>query len=114
MDLGGLECAFVLQETLPGARQRLASPFQHLQEACVETVWDWLTIFIFAGLVTLMLQRSTEDEPKDKLWHYAPPAVACAVANYLGNEGIDWAAVLILIALVAYVFIVLKVRIPGT
>lgn len=79
----------------------------------METVWDWLTIFIFAGLVTLLLQRSSEDEPRDKLWQYAPPALACAVANYLGNEGIVWAAVLILVALAAYLFIVLKVRIPG-
>lgn len=79
----------------------------------METVWDWLTIFIFAGLVTLLLQRSSEEEPRDKLWQYFPPALACAVANYLGNEGIVWAAVLILVAVVAYVVIVLKVRIPG-
>ena len=78
----------------------------------METVWDWLTIFIFAGLVTLLLQRSSEDTPKDKLWQYLPPALACGVANYLGNEGMIWAAVAILAGLVAYVFIVLKVRMP--
>lgn len=78
----------------------------------METVWDWLTIFIFAGLVTLMLQRSSEETPKDKLWHYAPAAIACAVANYLGNEGVIWAAVAILVGMSAYVLIVLKVRIP--
>ena len=78
----------------------------------METVWDWLTIFIFAGLVTLLLQRSSEDRPKDKLWQYLPAALACAFANYLGNHGVAWAAVTILIGLVVYVFIVLKVRLP--
>lgn len=80
----------------------------------METVWDWITIFLFAGLVTLMLQRSSEDRPRDKLWHYAPPALGCAVANWFGNEGITWAAVLTLLVVAAYVFIVLKVRLPGT
>nr|WP_166180541.1 XrtV sorting system accessory protein [Altererythrobacter segetis] len=78
----------------------------------METVWDWLTIFIFAGLVTLMLQRSSEETPKDKLWQYMPAALACALANYLGNEGVVWAAVVILLATLAYVLIVLKVRLP--
>ena len=78
----------------------------------METIWDWLTIFIFAGLVTLLLQRSSEDAPRDKLWQYFPPAVACAMANYFGNQGTVWAAVVILIALVAYVVVVLKVWIP--
>lgn len=78
----------------------------------METVWDWLTVFGFAGLVTLLLQRSSEEEPRDKLWQYAPPAVACAVANYVGNEGMSAVAVLILVAAVAYTFTVLKVQLP--
>jgi hypothetical protein len=79
----------------------------------METVWDWVTVFAFAGLVTLMLQRSSEDKPRDKLWQYAPPALGCAVANYLGNEGIEWAALLILAGVVVYIFVVLKIRLPG-
>lgn len=79
----------------------------------METVWDWLTVFAFAGLVTLMLQRSSEEKPRDKLWQYAPAAIGCAVANYVGNEGIEWAAVLILVSVAIYVFVVLKVRLPG-
>jgi len=78
----------------------------------METVWDWLTIFIFAGLVTLLLQRSSEDRPKDKLWQYFPAGIALAVANYLGNHGVVWAAVAMLIGLVVYVLVVLKVRLP--
>jgi hypothetical protein len=80
--------------------------------AGMETIWDWLTIFIFAGLVTLLLQRSSEDSPKDKLWQYFPAALACAVANYLGNHGVVWAAVAILVGLAVYMLVVLKVRLP--
>jgi hypothetical protein len=74
----------------------------------VETVWDWVTVFCFAGLVTLLLQRSAEEEPQDKLWQYAPPAVGLAVANYVGNEEIHWLAAAMLLAVGAYIFIVLK------
>lgn len=78
----------------------------------METFWDWITVFCFAGLVTLMLQRSSEAVLRDKLWHYAPPAVGCAVANYLGNEGWPIPAGIVLAAVLAYIFVVLKVRLP--
>lgn len=78
----------------------------------METVWDWLTIFCFAGLVTLMLQRSSEEVLRDKLWHYAPPAIACAVANQVGNEGMHVLAALILVGVAIYVYKVLKVELP--
>lgn len=77
----------------------------------METVWDWVTIFAFAGLVTLLLQRSSEDEPRDKLWHYAPPALACAVANQVGNADQDLVAAMIMGGVVVYLFAVLKLRI---
>ena len=79
----------------------------------METIWDWLTVFLFAGLATLLLQRSSADEPQDKLWHYAPPALGCAAANYLGNHGQPIIAGLLLAAVVVYVFVVLKVRLQG-
>jgi hypothetical protein len=78
----------------------------------LETIWDWVTVFCFAGLVTLMLQRSAEAEPRDQLWHYAPPAIAFAVTNYLGNHGEPWIAVAMLIAAIVYIFRVLKVSLP--
>ena len=78
----------------------------------METVWDWVTIFAFAGLVTLMLQRSSEEKPKDKLWHYGPPALACAVANQVGNADYHLFAIMIMAAVVVYVFWALKVRLP--
>jgi uncharacterized membrane protein YkvA (DUF1232 family) len=77
----------------------------------LETFWDWFTVFCFAGLVTLLLQRSNEETPRDKLWQYAPPAIGLAVANYAGNEKIHWLAAIIIAAVAAYVFVVLKPQI---
>lgn len=77
----------------------------------METVWDWLTVFGFAGLATLLLQRSSEDEPRDKLWHYAAPAGGFALANYLGNHEMGLGAGAVLIAIVVYIVMVLKLRI---
>lgn len=76
------------------------------------TIWDWLTVIAFAALVTLMLQRSTEAELRDELWQYAPPAIGCATANYVGNDGRDLLAAALLIAVIAYIFTVLKVQFP--
>lgn len=78
----------------------------------METVWDWITVIAFSGLVTLLLQRSSEDEPSDKLWQYLPPAIGCAVANYLGNEGQHWLAGALLFAVIVYIHKILKVRLP--
>ncbi|WP_367274053.1 XrtV sorting system accessory protein [Erythrobacter sp.] len=79
----------------------------------METIWDWLTVFAFAGLVTLMLQRSSEEVPRDSLIQYLPAAGGCAVINYLGNEGMVLAAVLLSIVTFAYVLIILKPRPPS-
>lgn len=76
----------------------------------METIWDWTTVFCFAGLVTLMLQRSMMDQPPDRLWQYAPPAIGCAVVNYLGNEGQHVVAAIGLIFIGIYVYKVLNVR----
>lgn len=78
----------------------------------METPWDWITVFIFAGLATLLLQRSTEEQPRDELWHYLPAAAGCAAANYAGNEGYHVLAAAIVAAVVAYILIVLKVKLP--
>ena len=74
----------------------------------METIYDWVTVLLFAGLITLFLQRSSMDEPPDTIWHYIPPAIACALANYLGNEGHAIPAVAVLVAGAAYVVKVLK------
>lgn len=74
----------------------------------LETVYDWVTVAVFAGLAVLFLQRSSEDEPRDKIIHYLPPAVGCAVANYLGNEGYSIPAVAMVVGVMAYVYFILK------
>ena len=53
----------------------------------MQTVYDWATMIVFAGLIVLFLQRS-QGEPRDHLWQYLLAAVGCAGTNYLGNEGL--------------------------
>jgi hypothetical protein len=79
----------------------------------METPYDWITMAVFVGLIILFLERSTAPEPVDTIWHYIPPSVGCAFANYAGNEGYGWAAIAILIGVGAYVLLVLKLQIPG-
>lgn len=74
----------------------------------METVYDWVTMAIFAGLVVLFLQRSSADEPVDSIWSYLGAGVGCAVANYIGNEGQHLLAVVAVVATLAFIFIVLK------
>ena len=75
----------------------------------METVYDWITVAIFGGLVVLFLHRSmAEGEPKDTIYHYLPPAVGCAFANYAGNEGQGPLSAAIVVAFLAYIFLVLK------
>jgi hypothetical protein len=73
----------------------------------VETVYDWVTMAVFGGLVVLFLHRSTHPGPDDPMWRYLPPAVGCAVANYVGNQGYSVVSALILAAVLAYVLLVL-------
>lgn len=79
----------------------------------METIWDWVTVLAFAGLITLFLQRSDESEPRDKLWQYFPPSIGCAVTNYFGNEGQVLLAVGVAAVSLIYVFAVLKPSLPG-
>lgn len=74
----------------------------------METVYDWVTVAVFAGLAVLFLQRSSEEQPRDKITHYLPPAVGCGLSNYLGNEGMTIPAVALLVGVMAYIYFVLK------
>ncbi len=76
----------------------------------METVYDWVTLGIFAGLVVLFLQRSTGEveDQKDSLLWYLVAGGGCAVANYLGNKGQDVPAVLILVGTIGLILFVLK------
>lgn len=81
------------------------------RRAAMETVYDWVTLALFCGLATLFLDRSVGAAAAgDRGWHYLPPAFSCALANYLGNEGLHLAAVPMIAATCVYAWMVLK---PG-
>jgi len=74
----------------------------------METVYDWLTMAVFAGLVVLLLHRSAQEEPSDSIWAYLPPAIGCTISNQLGNGGYEVIALLMLAGVVTYIIAVLK------
>lgn len=81
----------------------------------METVYDWVSVFIFAGLIVLFIHRQTsaaDDDPDESVLPYLVGGVGCAVGNYFGNEGSPPLAVLILGATILYIFYYLR-PIPG-
>jgi hypothetical protein len=76
----------------------------------MDTIYDWISLAIFAALVVLFLQRSTSgQEEKDvSLLFYLAAGVGCAVADYFGNHGQHIVAVLLLTATVVFIFVYLK------
>jgi hypothetical protein len=75
----------------------------------MQSIYDYLTMAIFAGLIVLFLQRSVgEEEYRDHLWQYLVAAVGCAAANFAGNEGYPIVAVALIIATLAFIHYVLK------
>ena len=75
----------------------------------MQTVYDWVTVAFFAGLIVLFLQRSIGDgPPRDSMLHYVLPALGCAVTNYFGNQGEHILAVLILTASAIYAWYFLR------
>jgi uncharacterized oligopeptide transporter (OPT) family protein len=76
----------------------------------MDTIYDWLSLAIFAGLIVLFLQRSTSDraEKDASLLYYLAAGVGCAVANYFGDHGQDLLAILLLVATVGFIVYFLK------
>ena len=76
----------------------------------METVYDWVSIGIFAGLIVLFMQRSTaeDDSIHDPLWMYLAAGGGCAVANYLGNNEMDIPAIVVIVATLAFIVHFLK------
>ena len=70
----------------------------------METVYDWLTVALFCAIAITYLQRSLVPlERRDPIIGYLPPAIGCAVANWLGNEGHGvWAVALLAVCTVYY------------
>jgi hypothetical protein len=75
----------------------------------MSTIYDWITMLIFGGLIVLFLHRSVgPDQPTDGIYHYLPPAVGCAIADYLGNADQKIASIAITIAVVGYILVFMK------
>ena len=76
----------------------------------MSSVWDFLTLGTFAGLVVLFLQRSMGDEQHepDPMWRYLVAAFGCALTNYLGNEVNGIAAAITFAATLAFILYVLR------
>jgi hypothetical protein len=77
----------------------------------MKTVYDWITVMIFAGLVTHFLHQSTKPAaPGQSMWLYLVACAGCAVGNWLGNNGWDAAAVALIAATLGYSFYVFGPR----
>jgi Ca2+/Na+ antiporter len=77
----------------------------------MQSVYDWVTVAIFAGLLVLFVQRSTTEDQShehDSLLLYLAAAIGCAVANYLGNKGLHLLAVPLIVATVGFIIYFLR------
>ena len=75
----------------------------------MKTIYDLISIGIFAGLAILFLQRSASSVPDSiPIWKYAIPAVGCAVGDYLGNNDQAIASIVVFLAVVVYSVMLLK------
>lgn len=75
----------------------------------MHTIYDFVTLGIFAGLIVLFLQRSMDEAPPgDALWQYLVAAVGLAVTNYCGNHELVPLAIVALIATIGFILWVLR------
>ena len=69
----------------------------------MKTIFDFVTLALFAGLAILYLQRSASAAPDPvATWKYAIAAIGCAVADYLGDHDQQIASILIFVAVVIF------------
>lgn len=76
----------------------------------MDTIYDWLSLAMFAGLIVLFLQRSTSERSENdvSLFYYLAAGVGCAVANYFGDKGENVVAILLLVSTLAFIVYFLK------
>ena len=74
----------------------------------MSTIYDWITVGLFAGLIVLYLQRSSANVQTDSLYQYLIASAGCMLGDYLGNAGNVLGAVASLGATLIYTMIVLK------
>jgi hypothetical protein len=69
----------------------------------MDTLFDWVTVVIFATLVTHFLQQSADRGARQTpLWQYAIACAGCALGNWLGNGGYQAAGVAVIVATLCY------------
>jgi hypothetical protein len=69
----------------------------------LKSVFDVVTLGLFAGLAILYLQRSASAEPDPvPIWKYGIAAVGCGVADYLGDHDQQIASILVFAAVVIF------------
>lgn len=76
----------------------------------MSSIYDWVSLAIFAGLVVLFLQRATADRAEEdvSLFYYLGAAVGCGAGDYLGNHDQSLLAILVLAATVGFILFYLK------
>jgi len=76
----------------------------------MSSIYDWVSLAIFAGLVVLFLQRATNEHAGEdvSLLYYLGAAVGCAIGDYLGNHGQDLFGIIVLAATIGFILYYLK------
>ena len=69
----------------------------------MSTIYDYVTVALFALLAVLYLHRSSRAEAdRIPIWAYALAALACAAANAAGNSGYAVASALLQLCVAAF------------
>lgn len=68
----------------------------------MRTVFDWISVILFCAIALTLLHRSMHPPFTDRIVMYIPPALGCALGNWLGNEGYLAPAIITLIGSAAY------------
>ncbi len=68
----------------------------------MSTIYDFLTVAIFIGIVGFYFYRQREGE--EDLSRYIIAAVGCALANYFGNGGYHIAAIGLILITFGFIY----------
>jgi hypothetical protein len=76
----------------------------------MDTIYDWVSLAIFAGLIVLFLQRSTSDrgEKDASILFYLAAGIGCAAANYFGDHKQHLVAIALLAGTLAFISFFIK------
>jgi hypothetical protein len=75
----------------------------------LKTIYDVISIVMFAGLAIIFLQRSASRSPDSiPIWKYGIPAIGCAVGDYLGNHDQMIASIAIFLAVAGFSIMILR------